>query len=41
MANDEGIGFALADIVAVYVYDGFQHGPEQAAGNARGILAGC
>ena len=38
MTNDEGIGFALADIVAVYVYDWFLHGPEQAAGNAGGIL---
>jgi CubicO group peptidase (beta-lactamase class C family) len=36
--NDEGIGFALADIVAVYAYDWFLRGPEQASANARAIL---
>ena len=39
LANDEGIGFALADIVAVYAYDWFLHGPEQAASNADAVLA--
>lgn len=38
LANDEGIGFALADIVAVYAYDWFLRGSEQAAANARTIL---
>ena len=38
LANDEGIGFALADIVAVYAYDWFLRGPEQAASNARSVL---
>ena len=38
MTNDEGIGFALADIVAVYAYDWFLRGPEQAAANARSVL---
>jgi hypothetical protein len=38
MTNDEGIGFALADIVAVYVYDWFLKGPEPALAAARAAL---
>ena len=38
LTNDEGIGFALADVVAIYVYDWFQHGPEQASATAGAML---
>lgn len=38
LTNDEGIGFALADVVAIYAYDWFQHGPQQASVNATAML---
>jgi hypothetical protein len=38
LTNDEGIGFALADIVAAYVYDWFVGGAVTAAANAGRIL---
>lgn len=38
MANDEGIGFALADVAAAYAYDWFGEGPEAAASAAAAAL---
>ena len=38
LTNDQGIGFVLADLVAVYVYDWFLHGAEQAAANAGAAI---
>ena len=38
LTNDEGIGFALADIVAAFAYDWFAGGAATAEGNARTIL---
>lgn len=34
MVNDEGTGFLLADLVALFAYDWFIHGPDQAKATA-------
>lgn len=38
LANDEGVGFALADVVAIYAYEWFLLGPERAAANGAAAL---
>ena len=38
LANDEGAGFILADVLAAYVYDWFQRGPEPAGEAARAMI---